>query len=461
MKRIYLITISIIFICLISSCSCSIIKEKNYTPNPSDYVEWDGNYFYYDNFRCATDLTVEEQYIKKISYNETNYYIYDVYHSIYKEDKLYMTFSTKVRLDEDIMICYAYMIYSLQNNKVEYLYIQNPAGDVYKNYISKILEISDDYVIFQGGGKLSKLDLTTNEIQSIDCTSYDVKYDYAVIQKDNKLLASNLKTFDFKLITTIPNDTLGFDYYIQNINGKIFVQIIDQSSVTIDGKLIGVSSLTYYDLEEKVFYEVVKFEDNKFLSINKNNTSIFILGEQKWIEYNGYSPGDEHLEYKLFVDNNILYTVTFNESVGVNLKELYVFNENEEYQIYQFENNIIHLNKRILNKPKNHKYINRIDFSKEYFDIAKLRLLNKEEHDYDDRIIIAKYANVVYYIETKREKAGFMAQDNIHYYLYRFDTETKEKGLLYYSENLISPPIFNKYITDNKRNNIDILVKKD
>ena len=83
--------------------------------------------------------------------------------------------------------------------------------------------------------------------------------------------------------------------------------------------------MTYYDFESKNFYELVKFEDNKSLSIDSNNTSMFMLGEPKLVGYNGFTPDDKHLEYKLFVDSNILYTVELIEDNVIELKELHRF----------------------------------------------------------------------------------------------------------------------------------------
>ena len=73
------------------------------------------------------------------------------------------------------------------------------------------------------------------------------------------------------------------------------MQIIDQTSSVVNGQYINTSSLTYYDFESQTFYELVKFEDNKFLSLDSNNTNIFILGEPKLKEYNPYTPDDKHL----------------------------------------------------------------------------------------------------------------------------------------------------------------------
>ena len=460
MKKFLAILISLISVCLISSCGCSVERENNYEPNPEDYVEWDGNYFYYQNYRITTDLSVEEPYITEVVYNENTYEIDKVHNSVFKNDKLHMTFSTEVNSSKESEQHFAFVIYSLESQKVEYLYLQEHTEAPYNNDLFKILEIGDNYVILQGNGKISKLDTTSSKIDFINCVSYEVKYGYAAVMYDNQLLYSDLETFDFKPIMSLSNQNTKIDYFIQNIDGQTLLQIIDQSGAVVNNKSITVSSLTYYDFESKEFYELVKFEDNKFLSIdpNKKCTDIFILGEQKLVGYNGYTSDDTHLEYKLFTDKNVLYTVTFNKINGVELKELYAFNESNEYKINQFENNIIHLSKRTLNKPVNHMYYNRIDNKIEYFDLDKMKILDKAEHDYNNRIVIAEFGDIVYYVEIKIQTA-FMAESTVYYYLYRHDKRTQKTGLLKYFVDYLSDSVFDNYVFNDEKYDFDILVR--
>ena len=205
MKRFLAILISLISVCLISSCGCSVERENNYEPNPEDYVEWDGNYFYYQNYRITTDLSVEEPYITEVVYNENTYEIDKIHHSVFKNDKLHMTFSTEVNSSKESEQYFAFMIYSLESQKVEYLYLQEHTEAPYNNDLFKILEIGDNYVILQGNGKISKLDTISNKIEFINCVSYEVKYGYAAVMYDNQLLYSDLETFDFKPMMSLSN----------------------------------------------------------------------------------------------------------------------------------------------------------------------------------------------------------------------------------------------------------------
>jgi len=131
---------------------------------------------------------------------------------------------------------------------------------------------------------------------------------------------------------------------------------------------------------------------------------------------------------------------------------------NEEYSIYKIEDNIIYLNKRYFNKPQNHMYYNRIDISTVYFDLEKLTFINKEDHNYDSKIIIAEYGNVVYYVKTKTQNA-FMAEDNIHYYLYRYNKTTQGNGLLSYSRNRLGGYMFFNYFSKIEKNDFEVLVR--
>ena len=267
--------------------------------------------------------------------------------------------------------------------------------------------------------------------------------------------------FEFIKIKDLSSDSSCFDYYIHDINDKPYLQMIDQISSNVNGQYINTNSLTYYDFESKSFYDLVKFEDNKSLSMDSNNTSLFMLGEPKLVGYNGYTPDDKHLEYKLFIDNSKLYTVELDEDNNVKLKELHHFeskNYNEEYTLYKIEDNIIYLNKRYFNKPQNHIYYNRIDTSIVYFDIEKCSFIDNEEHDYDSKTIIAEYGNIVYYVKTKRQGV-YMAEDNIHYYLYRFDKSTQEEGLLNYFLNHINDLKFDNYFSNNEQTDLEILVR--
>lgn len=456
MKKAMLIFISLILVTFISACDGNM--GKNYAPDPSEYVEWDGNYFYYKNYRCSTDLKVEEPHITEITYNDKTYAIDEVNDCTFKDDKLHMTFCFEVGEFEKWT---AYTIYSLENKEVEYLYIYEHTGYDYEIDLNKILDISDNYAVISGTGKISKIDITSNEIETIYCDSYEVKNGYAVIKDENELLASTIEDFEFEKIMDLSNVSSRFDYYIHNVDDKPYLQIIDQTSSNINGQYLNTNSMTYYDFESKNFYELVKFEDNKTLSIDSNNTSMFMLGEPKIVGYNGYTTDDKHLEYKLFIDNSILYTVEFSEDDGLELKELYRFEStkhNEEYTINKIENNIIYLNKRYFNKPQNHMYYNRIDNSVVYFDIAKNSFIDEEEHDYDSKIILAEYGNIVYYVKTKRQGV-YMAQDNIHYYLYRFDKTAQEEGLLRYFLNHLNDLRFDNYFCNNEQNDLEILVR--
>lgn len=103
-------------------------------------------------------------------------------------------------------------------------------------------------------------------------------------------------------------------------------------------------------------------------------------------------------------------------------------------------------------------YYNRIDTSIVYFDIEKNSFIDKEEHDYDRKIILAEYGNIVYYVKTKRQGV-YMAEDKVHFYLYRFDKTTQDEGLLNYFVNLNNDLRFDNYFYNNEQTDLEILVR--
>ncbi len=70
---------------------------------------------------------------------------------------------------------------------------------------------------------ISKIDITSNEIETINCDSYEVKNGYAVIKNKNELLASTIEDFKFNKIMDLSNVSSFFDYYIHNVNDKPYL----------------------------------------------------------------------------------------------------------------------------------------------------------------------------------------------------------------------------------------------
>ena len=77
----------IIFIvgCLLTSCELF----KQFTPSER-HIGWDGNYFYYNNYKCQTDLTNEESLIETIEYNNKKYTMDHCQQSVFKKEKIHM-----------------------------------------------------------------------------------------------------------------------------------------------------------------------------------------------------------------------------------------------------------------------------------------------------------------------------------------------------------------------------------
>ena len=87
MKKIINVII-VVFISLSFLTGCKI--QDNITPKPEDYIEWDGNYFYYANYRCKTDMTEEEEYLSSVIVDDIEYEISGIKHYKFYENKVHM-----------------------------------------------------------------------------------------------------------------------------------------------------------------------------------------------------------------------------------------------------------------------------------------------------------------------------------------------------------------------------------
>ena len=62
-KVIYTIVFLLLFL---TSCKIERPQYEDFIPDESEYSSWDGNYFYYANYRCKSDGKDEEQLVKEI-----------------------------------------------------------------------------------------------------------------------------------------------------------------------------------------------------------------------------------------------------------------------------------------------------------------------------------------------------------------------------------------------------------
>lgn len=463
MKKIINVII-VVFISLSFLTGCKM--QDNITPKPEDYIEWDGNYFYYANYRCKTDMTEEEEYLSSVIVDDIEYEISGIKHYKFYENKVHMIayiFDDSIS-NENIkyILKEIYLIYSFETEQVEYIYNPNLNNND-EIELSKILYISNEYTIFVGSGGIIKLEYNLNEIKVEVCNTYEVKEGYIVIGKDNKLFTATCDDFEFREIEyydTKQNKT--FDYYIQKIDGRVLLQIIESSEIIVDDDTVWVNSLTYYDFENNKFFKVIKFSDKKRISMDRYNkkTDIFIVGEEKSVDYSTNGTLNPHIIKKTYIDNNILCTVTINENV-VELTPLYTFPVGYEYSISEFEGNVIKLGKTTLSKPKDLDYYLNITSSITYFSLDSFEFLDDEDHPYDKIIYIVQNENFVYYFKAKKLFSLYLPR--YAYYLYQYDPIANEENLLAFYEGSSLDTKFKSYIysyeKDQRNCELEILVR--
>lgn len=431
MKKKSIILLLVVLINLPFLYGCKVID--NITPKPEDYIQWDGNYFYYANYRCKTDMTKEEEYLSSISIEGIEYKIKYVEHYKFDGNKIHMISSVIDESVEDEKIKYVehivYIIYSFEKEQVEYVY-KPEVIDNDKITLCKILSINNEYTILQYYGGIVKLDHNTNEIKKVECESYEVNFGYIVIEKDNMLFTTICDDFEFKQVEcyNVKQDVY-FKYYIQNIEGHVLLQIIESSIETINNISVAINSLSYYDFESNKYFELLKLSDKKKVSmdINYNKTELFIIGEGKWVNYSTNGTLNPNIVRTHYIDNNVLYTVTVKEDV-VELKPLYTFPVGEGYSIYKFEDNVIHLNKTTLSKIKDYDYYLNITTSITYFRLDDFTFLDNETHPYDNKIIVGQSGDYLYYLKVRKVFSLYMS--TYAYYLYQYDMINNEENLL-------------------------------
>lgn len=433
-KKIIMLILVFINLSFVSSCKI----QDNITPKPEDYTEWDGNYFYYANYRCKTDMTEEEEYLSSVIIDDIEYKISSVEHYKFDENRVHMIANIKDESVANENIKYVehtiYLIYSFETEQVEYVYRPKITdNDEIKLY--KILSIGNEYTIFQGFSEIIKLEHNTNKIKKEACKTYEVNYGYIVIEKENKLFTSTCDDFKFKLIEYYDTkQNITFDYFIQNINGRVLLQILESSEELFENDKLWVNSLTYYDFENNKSFELLKFSDRKRISMDNNykKTEMFIIGEEKCVNYSTNGTLNPNIIQKKYIDNNVLYTVVVNET-DVQLKPLYTFPVGYEYSIYKFEDNIVQLYKTTLSKPKNYEYYINITSSKTYFNLDCFEFLDNEEHSYDNKIIVVQNKNYLYYFKVKKLPSLYLPV--YAYYLYQYNSITNEENLLAFYRN--------------------------
>lgn len=389
-KIIFVITLMFLLVGLVS---CDRKSYKEYIPDDSQYADWDGNYFYYANYRCKSNLTDEETVINEVTYDSRTYKIDDVNDCKFKDDKLYLIFPVDDAIGRyDREIYSLFIIYSYETNEIEYMYKYEEENENKNWHFHEILLIEDWYLIVESDNYICKLDLTTNEVQVVNCDSFKICNEYIVITVDNEIFVANCDDFNFESIITYhqSNVTVSFNYYVELIDGRPILIIHEYVNKS------GYIQLKCYDLKNKEMVELVNCSSKKRISFNKENSSVFILGDEMSIEFS-----DEGISNRKLIANNILYRIRADKE-SVYLEEVFVFNSNIQYIIDEFNKDLICLISTEYSKSFLSIHYNKIKSDVVYFDITTKSFLDCEDvYTKQEVIDIAEFNGFNYYF--KRE----------------------------------------------------------
>lgn len=414
MKKFLMLIVLFIFVISLSSCGR---QRKDYIPDESEYIEWDGNYIYYANLRCKTNLTDEEVYLSEVTLGDEVYDISRVLDSKFKNDKAYLTFYTYFGSYRREYHSF-FLIYSLSEEKIEYIY----KCEKEVSSFNKILLIKDTYVIFQGDGSLQKLNLITNELEEFDCDSYEINNNYLTAKTKDNLYVTSCDEFEFERLEISSNN-----YYIEKIDGRDILSIVQYKSEKIDDNTYLKVNLLYYDFLSKRIYNPIKYEDNKYIYYIEQKPNTFVLGDQTYFEYKSGKFKDVKITFEDLVLNNVLYQVRANEN-SVYLEEIYVFNSEKEYKINRLIDNRFEFIEITITKPLLSRYYTEFTSEYVYYNLST-NILEDYEYTFNIRYRdIYTYNGMKYYF--KIEKVPTLMMKNYAYYFYRVNLETNEDELL-------------------------------
>ena len=446
MKKIIFVISLMFLLFLLSSCDRKSYEE--YIPDAAQYSDWDGNYFYYANYRCKSNLTDEEIIIGEVNYNDKTYKINDVYDCKFKDEKLYMIFPVNDGSGYYREIYSLLIIYSLKTNEIEYMYKYEFENNKNINF-HEILFIDDSYLIVESENNICKLDLRTNEIQIVRGDDFKIINEYLIITYEEEILVSSCKDFNFQPILSYSqtNSSTSFSYYVELVDGRPILIIHEHLNNFED------IQIKCYDLIGKKMFELLQYSPLKRISFDSDKSDIFIIGEEKTIKFK--TRNDGVIDKKIIV-NNILYRIRANED-SIYLEEMFVFDDNTEYVIDKFNGDLIYLYSTKYSKSFLQIHYNKTTSEFKYFDIITKSVLEEVDYIEQEIIPIAEYNGYTYYFKIEYYLGGIIGGGDWAYYLHRKNITTNEEELLqfFFLEQGASQCYgYNNYFLDYDKDNI-------
>ena len=457
MNKFFRLLIICIVGCLLTSC------VKIFTPS-EPHIGWDGNYFYYNNYKCQTNLTNEEYLIETIEYNNKKYTMYHRQQSVLKKEKLHMICGLKevsnAEEQHPFPSTFAYIIYSLIDNNIEYFISWDDLCP------REILEVNDTYTIIFANRdnynfSLLKVDINNNIVNTYDYNhnSWSKVYSsngYIAFKKNDEILVGTSKDFTFKSLDyQIKPETTKINIKTITVNNRNILQIVEESTIHISGYPTEIHNLTYYDFDNNKYYELVKFEDKKYFDASthyfdvQRYEELFILGTPTPI----LCKEKKEEVTKIVRLNSILCSISIN---GDNLiiNEKFKFDENREYYIGRQDEMFLTFSFRELSKDWLGNYSLSHVRQSQYMEKGNYKLLDLGS--YEDVFYISHTADVFYYIKTVRRPS--LMGPNFDYYLFRKDATNNPVIIASFNYPSYRPKFYD-YVYENNNEELSIFTK--
>ena len=431
-KVILLILFSFIFF-----TSCERVWYEDLVPSESEYASWDGNYFYYGNYKSKSTGMDEEQLVSELVIDEKKYIVEEcIDYRIYSDD-VYMLLELK--LDSEYR--YSFVIYNIKIKEVMSKIVLDYIFD--EEEIFRTIDFNPEKAILQskifGQTIIFDIDFNNSEYKEVFKDVVKDIYvfsDYIVLVYWHEITYCKFYEYDFKTIYNYAygSDIVEGEYYSLSVsvsytekeNGDYLRILVVEKNQKQD-KIKYSDGIYYYNLTKDTIYELLDYKDGK--DVVDYYDDYVVIGDK-------YSIPEK--ENTSIIVNNILYKVDFDGNVT--LEEVYNFNDSKkEYHITEIKEEIIEFN--II--KYDYKY--RVKNETKYFDLNKLKFLYREPEVFEE-FSENQLWNVVYFDDGKTsyvlEYRGFreylMEREHNLYYLYRLDDSTNEKELIqFYSKRTI------------------------
>jgi len=427
-------------IILISSfylISCN--KLEDVIPEISEYGNWDGNYIYFENYKCKTTGEDEQILIPEFVYEEITYEFDDVTSYKIINNNIYMNMRTKT-IDSNDHTIYHYFIIKYSIEEQNYQIIKKFDSNEGSTY--RIVGHASHYVVLVSydlnstQDKLTILNTENNQMSIIENINYYKLLDnYLVIAQSAMIKYANIEDLIFTEISTYENAAV----FLVKKDGKQYFRILKSKDFYVDN--IGLNyynELEYYDIETKKLHILISEKDKKHITFI--NEEYFFTKETKVFEYylDDYNSKScikqKKLTKELLDVNNKICQIDF-ENMKVIIK--YEFdNKNANYEIDKKINNYLVLTEETIKKGTaltdgGYRY-SYYELNLDNFKLTNINvILNNsqiEVDNSDDALMEITYNNISYYIDIKKY-GPLLARDTAHY-LYSYDEETKVETLL-------------------------------